>query len=104
MKEIKLILRALLLRPARAYTPGAYGTSIATLLEGEVKPGPATPIPPTKFIEASGKSFNTIPPNDFPFVEMVNELVQMEPATSPENRAFPGTFRRVKDRARSTIY
>jgi hypothetical protein len=64
------------------YTPGGSGTSIATILEGNVRPGPATAIPPTKFIEASGKSFNTIPPNDFSFFEMINELVQMEPATS----------------------
>jgi len=64
------------------YRPGGYGSSLATILEGEVRPGPATAMPPTKFIEASGKSFNTIPPNDFSFFEMVNELVQMEPATS----------------------
>jgi hypothetical protein len=40
------------------------------------------PVPETKFIEASGKSFNTIPPSDFGFFEMINENVQEEPATS----------------------
>jgi hypothetical protein len=64
------------------YTPGGYGTSIATILDGKVRPGAAAAVPPTKFLEASGKYFNTIPPNDFSFFEMVNELVQMEPATS----------------------
>jgi hypothetical protein len=64
------------------YRAGGYGSSLATLLEGKVRPGPAVAIPPTKFIEASGKAFNTILPNDFSFFEMVNELVQMEPATS----------------------
>jgi hypothetical protein len=64
------------------YTPGGYGTSIATLLDGKVRLERDPPIPPTKFVEASGKSFNTIPPNDFSYFEMVNELVQMEPATS----------------------
>jgi hypothetical protein len=64
------------------YTPGGFGTSIATALEGKVRLEVAPPIPPTKFVEASGKSFNTIPPNDFSYFEMVNELVQMEPATS----------------------
>ena len=64
------------------YRQGGYGTSIATLLEGKVKPAPATDIPATKFIDAGGKAFNTIPPNDFSFFEMFNELVQMEPATS----------------------
>jgi hypothetical protein len=64
------------------YTPGGYGTSIATALEGNVRLEVNPPVPPTKFVEASGKSFNTIPPNDFSYFEMVNELVQMEPATS----------------------
>jgi hypothetical protein len=64
------------------YTPGGFGTSIATALEGKVRLEVDPPIPPTKFVEASGKAFNTIPPNDFSYFEMVNELVQMEPATS----------------------
>jgi hypothetical protein len=64
------------------YTPGGYGTSIATLLEGKVRLERDPPIPPTKFVEASGKAFNTIPPNDFSYFEMINELVQMEPANS----------------------
>ena len=68
------------------YTPGGYGTSIATALEGKVRLEVNPPVLPTKFVEASGKSFNTIPPNDFSFFEMINELVQLEPAnsTSPE--------------------
>ena len=64
------------------YTPGGFGTSIATALEGIVRLEANPPVPPTKFIEASGKSFNTIPPNDFSYFEMVNKLVQLEPATS----------------------
>jgi hypothetical protein len=64
------------------YTPGGYGTSIATALEGKVRLEINPPIPPTKFVEATGKSFNTIPPNDFSYFEMINELVQMQPATS----------------------
>ncbi len=64
------------------YTPGALGTSIATALEGEVKLAQAPPIPETRFVEASGKSFNTIPPSDYGFFEMINENVQQEPATS----------------------
>jgi hypothetical protein len=64
------------------YTPGGYGTSIATALEGKVRLEPNPPIAATKFIEGSGKSFNTIPPNDFTYFEMIDKLVQMEPATS----------------------
>ena len=64
------------------YTPGGFGTSIATALDGKVRPAANPPVPPTKFVEGSGKSFNTIPPNDFSYFEMVNKLVQLEPATS----------------------
>jgi hypothetical protein len=34
------------------------------------------------FHEGSGKSFSTIPPNDFHFYELLNDVVQQEPATS----------------------
>jgi hypothetical protein len=64
------------------YTPGGIGTSIATALEGKVRLAKAPPIPATKFVEGSGKSFNTIPPNDFSFFEMINANVQQEPADS----------------------
>ena len=64
------------------YTPGGYGTSIATALEGKVRLAANPPVPPTKFVEASGKAFNTIPPNDLGYFRMVNELMQLEPATS----------------------
>jgi hypothetical protein len=64
------------------YTPGGYGTSIATALEGKVRIAKNPPIPEIKFVEASGKSFNTIPPSDYTFFDMINENVQQEPATS----------------------
>ncbi len=64
------------------YTPGGYGTSIATALEGGVRLGQNPPVPETKFTDASGKAFNTIPPSDFGFFEMINENVQQQPATS----------------------
>ena len=64
------------------YVPGSYGTSIAEALEGGVRLA-ADPEPPaTKFVEASGAAFNTIPPSDFGFFEMINANVQNEPATS----------------------
>ena len=64
------------------YTPGGFGTSIATALGGEVKLGKNPPIPEMKFIEGSGKAFNTIPPSDYGFFEIINKNVQAEPATS----------------------
>ena len=66
------------------YAPGSYGTSIAEALKGEVKLAPEPKVPETKFVEASGLSFNTIPPTDYGFFEMINENVQNEPATSYE--------------------
>ncbi|MEH2497247.1 hypothetical protein V1294_003726 [Bradyrhizobium sp. AZCC 1678] len=65
-----------------AYTPGGVGTSIATALEGKVRLAKNPPAPETRFVEASGKAFNTIPPGDYGFFEMINENVQQEPATS----------------------
>jgi hypothetical protein len=64
------------------YTPGGYGTSIATALEGAVRLGKNPAVPATKFVDATGKVFNTIPPSDYGFFEMINENVQQEPATS----------------------
>lgn len=76
---VELIKKTIKIYP---YTPGGYGTSIATALEGKVRLAADPPIPETKFVEASGKSFNTIPPSDFSFFEMINENLQQEPAGS----------------------
>jgi hypothetical protein len=64
------------------YEPGGYGTPIAEFLAGKARLGRVTPPPPTVFHEGSGKVMNTIPPNDWTFFEMLNEVVQQEPATS----------------------
>jgi hypothetical protein len=64
------------------YTPGGFGTSIATALEGKVRLEVNPEVPPTKFLEGSGKSFNTIPPSDYSFYEMINANIQQEPADS----------------------
>ncbi len=84
---VELIKQTLKIYP---YQPGGYGTSIATALEGKT-PLLRTPDgkldwaflrpqPPAQFIEGSGKVMNTIPPNDFSYFEIINELVQQEPA------------------------
>ncbi|TWT39794.1 hypothetical protein KOR42_51720 [Thalassoglobus neptunius] len=64
------------------YTPGGFGTSIAEALQGEVKLEQTPPVPETRFVEATGKVFNTIPPSDYGFFELIHENVQNEPATS----------------------
>ena len=58
------------------YEAGGVGTSIAEFLAGKGKLARPTAPPPTVFHELSGKVMNTIPPNDFSFYEMLNEVVQ----------------------------
>jgi hypothetical protein len=63
------------------YSPGGAGTSIGSFLTGKA-PSLAQskkPVSP-RWIEGTGRVMNTIPPNDFGHFEMLNELVQMEPA------------------------
>ncbi|MEH7846395.1 DUF1254 domain-containing protein [Rhizobium laguerreae] len=72
------------------YVPGGYGTSIASALEGKATLQRSAdhkldwsflkPKEPVKFTEGTGKVMNTIPPNDFSYFEMINDLVQKEPA------------------------
>ncbi|WP_287304659.1 DUF1254 domain-containing protein, partial [Mesorhizobium sp.] len=64
------------------YQPGSFGTSIAQALEGTVRIAGEPKIPETKFIEGTGLSFNTIPPSDYGFFELLNENVQSQPVTS----------------------
>jgi hypothetical protein len=64
------------------YEVGGLGTPIAEFLAGKAKLGRVTPPPPTVFHNGSGKVMNTLPPNDWSFYEMLNEVVQEEPATS----------------------
>jgi hypothetical protein len=64
------------------YETGGVGTSIAEFLGGNTRLGRVTSPPATVFHEGTGKVMNTIPPNDFSYYEMLNEVVQREPATS----------------------
>ena len=76
---VEVIKKTLRIYP---YAAGGEGTSIATALEGEVRLAKNPPIPETKFVEGSGKAFNTIPPNDYSFFETIDANVQDEPAGS----------------------
>ena len=64
------------------YEAGGVGTPIADFLAGKTKLGKVAPPPATVFHDGSGKVMNTLPPNDWTFYEMLNEIVQQEPATS----------------------
>jgi hypothetical protein len=64
------------------YAAGGVGTSVAEFLDGKAQLGQVTPPPETVFHEGSGMVMNTIPPNDFSFYEMLDAVVQREPATA----------------------
>ncbi len=64
------------------YEEGGVGTPIASYLEGEARLGRVTSPPTTVFHEGTGKVMNTLPPNDWTFFEVLNEIVQSEPATA----------------------
>ena len=74
---VKMIKDSLKIYP---YTPGGYGTSIATLLEGGEHPGKPAAIKPTNFVEGTGLVMNTLPPSDHTYFDMLNEIVQEEPS------------------------
>jgi hypothetical protein len=61
------------------YTPGGYGTSIATLLEGGPRPAPPAEIEPVTYVEGTGRSMNTVPPSDHTYFDMLNDAVQANP-------------------------
>ena len=64
------------------YEAGGVGTPIAVFLAGKSPFGRITPPPPTVLHEGSGKVMNTVPPSDFTYFEMLNEMVQRGPAGS----------------------
>jgi hypothetical protein len=84
---VELIRKTLKVYP---YLPGGLGTSIAAALLGEATLARSPdhkldwaflkPQPPVKFSEGTGKVMSTIPPSDFSYYELINELVQQEPA------------------------
>ena len=62
------------------YLPGGLGSSIGNYLTGKGPlsqlAGPQSP----RFVEGTGLAINTVPPNDFGHYELLDRLVQMEPA------------------------
>jgi hypothetical protein len=64
------------------YGSGGVGTSIARYLTGKATLARVTPPPTVVFHEGSGVVFNTVPPSDYHFYELLNQVVQQEPATA----------------------
>ncbi|TRW45689.1 DUF1254 domain-containing protein [Georgenia yuyongxinii] len=62
------------------FVPGGVGSSIGAFLTGRGPLGQlVTPHSP-RFVEGTGLAMNTLPPADFGHYEMLDALVQMEPA------------------------
>ena len=62
------------------YAAGGVGSSIAGFLTGKGPLGqPASPQSP-RFVEGTGLAMNTLPPSDFHHFELLDALVQLEPA------------------------
>jgi hypothetical protein len=80
------------------YVPGAHGTAVASYLAGESPLGQDPPQAESRFVEGSGVSFNTVPPNDFSYWELLNDLVQQEPVESggPERMGLLASIGIVK--------
>jgi len=62
------------------YQAGGFGNSVGSFLAGEAPLVKAAEPKTPRLVEGSGVAMNTVPPNDFGHYEMLNELVQMEPA------------------------
>ena len=64
------------------YQQGGEGTSVAEFLTGKTQLGKIAEPPATVFHEGSGVAFSTIPPGDFSAFELLDKVVQREPATA----------------------
>ena len=62
------------------YVPGAYGSSVASFLQGKSGLAQLASLTAPRFVEGSKLPMNTVPPNDYSFWEMLNEAIQAEPA------------------------
>jgi hypothetical protein len=82
------------------YVPGGEGTPVATFLAGGARLAPPAAKSETRFVEGSGKAFNTGPPNDYSYWETINSLVQQEPAGAgePETMGLLAAVGIVKDK------
>ncbi|AKF11250.1 DUF1254 domain-containing protein [Sandaracinus amylolyticus] len=83
------------------YVAGTIGSSIGAYLRSEGPLGAlAAPARPTRFVEGTGLVMSTIPPNDESFFEMLDAVVQLEPAEAldPEIAGHAAAIGIVKGR------
>jgi hypothetical protein len=62
------------------YAPGGVGSSIGAYLTGKGQLGQAAAAQSPRFVEGTGLAMNTLPPADFGHYELLDALVQLEPA------------------------
>jgi hypothetical protein len=62
------------------YAAGGVGSSVSAYLTGEGPLGQAAGPQSPRFVEGTGLAMNTVPPNDFGHYELLDALVQLEPA------------------------
>jgi len=75
---VSMIKKTLKLYP---YAQGGTGTSIGSFLNGEASSlGPLSKPRTPRFVEGTGLVINTIMPSDAGFYNLLDELIQMEPA------------------------
>jgi hypothetical protein len=64
------------------YVPGSMGSSIGDYLNGTGDLGKlSTPVAP-RFVDGTSKVMSTIPPSDYTYFELLNEVIQTQPAGS----------------------
>ncbi|MGD8168111.1 DUF1254 domain-containing protein [Herbiconiux sp. P16] len=62
------------------YSPGGLGRSVGSYLTGKGPLGKVLGSKSPRFVEGTGLAMNTIPPADFGHYELLDALVQLEPA------------------------
>jgi hypothetical protein len=62
------------------YQPGGVGSSVGSYLSGQGPLGQLAGPQSPRFVEGTGMAMNTVPPADFGHYELLDRLVQMEPA------------------------
>ena len=62
------------------YIPGGSGSSIGSYLNGKGALAQLSPSASPRLIDGTGKVMNTIPPSDYSYFEMLNEVIQTQPA------------------------
>ena len=76
------------------YGAGGLGSSIGAYLTGRGRLGQVAAARTPPFVEGTGLAINTVPPNDFGHFEMLDALVQLEPAEAL-NTELAGQFAAV---------